>query len=64
MDDPRIAHLRELVQEAIAIRDSTKRLIAEISKHLHDSMAIADDRPRPERPQSGERRRRRRDRTP
>jgi hypothetical protein len=64
VDDPRIVHLRELAQEATAIRDNTKRLIAEISTHLHDSMAVADDRPRPERSRSGERRRKRRDRTP
>jgi hypothetical protein len=49
MEDPRIDHLRELIEQAVAIRDETKRLIADIGRHLHESRSEADERPSRER---------------
>jgi hypothetical protein len=44
MEDPRIHHLRELIEQAVAIRDETQRLIADIASHLHESRSEADER--------------------
>jgi hypothetical protein len=49
MEDPRIHHLRELIEQAVAIRDETKRLIADIGRHLHENVSESDERPPRER---------------
>ena len=43
-EDERIAHLREMVQQAVTLRDNTRRLINELCECLHQAVSTADDR--------------------
>jgi hypothetical protein len=49
MEDRFIAHLRQLVDEAVTLRDATQRLITEITEHLHDNVSVAADAPKRDR---------------
>jgi hypothetical protein len=58
-DDPRIATLRRLIDEATALQEHAARLVAEITDQLQRSIWIHDDRADgQERPRRRERRKR------
>jgi hypothetical protein len=55
VDDPRLKTLQDLRDQAVAIRDSSQKLVAEITDQLqrsifmHDDRGVAVLRPKPDR---------------
>ena len=44
-DDPQLEHLRELIDQAIELRNGAHELLRTISNQLHEGISTADVRP-------------------